>query len=211
MSATKGTIRAQIVQQIKRQLMGGGAADFKFDYREIDLAMNQVRDTLVKNDFFARYAQGDMQVDLTYVHEYRNVAADLDTDINEFTSELPCNVISLPNGREIFQIRPMKDSTNDFIPVRPNFNSMYRNNGDVPLESRKGYYKTAGTLYYVNVTAADMPCKMLMRLVAAGQDLPDDAEYIGGDLELQLVNGVIALFTQGMNKPKDTNDTDLIN
>lgn len=209
MSSSKGQLREQIAIQIRRLAAGGTASNFKFDTREIELAMNQTRDSLVRNHFYQRYAAGDMNVDLTYVHEFKNVPAVLDEDTNEFVSVLPCDVISLPNGREVYQVRPMKDSKFDFIPVRPNFNSMYRNDGDVPLESRKGYYKVGGSIHYVNVDKMDMPCKMLMRLVSAGADIPDNSEYIGGELEEELTMRVMSRLMPSVNKVEDKSNNQM--
>jgi hypothetical protein len=209
--ASKGKIRAQISQQIKRLLAGGGAADLKFDYREIELAMDQNRDMLVKNMFFQQYAQGNFNIDQTYIHRFRNVPVALDADSGEYFSELPASLISLPNNREIYQVRPIKDLVNVYIPVNPNSIAINSSSKDIYLDGRKGYYRQGGNIYFVNLSSQDMVDKITMLLVSAGESVPDDEEYIGGDLEQALVNAVTVMFTPAMNKAQDTTDTDLIN
>jgi hypothetical protein len=211
MSATKGKKREQIGQQLKRLLAGGGASDFKMDNREIELAMNQTRDFLVKTNYFQRYAQfQDFNIDQTYLHRYKNVEVKKDCDTDEVYCELPANTISLPSNREVYQVRLMQDTQNVFIPVNPNSFAINGEGQSVYLDGQVSFYRVGGNLYFHNLNHYDFKKGkgLLMTLASAGDSLPDNAEYIGGDLEEELVNRVLQRLMPSakMNETKQGND-----
>lgn len=210
MASTKGQIRDAIVLQIRRLLAGGNTTNFKLDWREVELAANQTRDALVRNYFYQRYAQfGDFNIDATYVHRFKKVPVLKDADTDELYSELPCDTISLPNGREIYKVRLMKDNSNDFIPVKMGSETLGYSATENFLENRIGYYRVGGNIIYNGLDSSVK--EVMVYAVSSGDSLPDDAEYIGGDLEEELVSKVIARLMPAIQKPEDKAGNQLTN
>jgi len=204
MASTKGQIRDMITLQVRRLLAGGNTTNFRLDLREVELAINQTRDALVRNYFYQRYAQfGDFNVDATYIYPFKNVPVAYNEDSDEWYSELPCDTISLPNGREVARVRLMKDQKNDFIPLKLGMETLSRSNKENELENNIGFYRVGRKIVYVGIKKASNIEKVLIYAVSSGNDLPDDAEYIGGDIEEELVNRVISRIMPILNRAED--------
>lgn len=200
-----------ISQQAIRKLVGGNQSkDSQLDRREVILKLRQIMNEKAKISFFENYKLGEPGVEGQYVASYKDVPIQRDTDRNEEYSEIPVSYVTLPNGRGIREVLPMKGNCNAFAIIKHGAKSVYKNLPAGNLQGHVGCYPEGNRIYYTNKPLSKGYLKVMIKLtVAAPDDLGEsDPLPIDASIENQLVNELVMFFQQKVPQDKVNDNTD---
>jgi len=200
--------KRMIAEQVLRRLSGGDISqDTDFDFREIILLIEQAVNLLVKANIFDSLRYGATEIGAQYISSFRNVPVQFDESINLAFSEVPCNYIDLPQQRGIYQVSPMQDQFQSFIPVGPGFLNLYSRNPAGRLEGQVGYWPEQLRIYYTRNILKEGCKNILLKIVVPSPEMvgDDDPYPIGSDLELPVIQKVLELLGVRV-QADDTND-----
>src|SRR3990167_3674393 len=120
---------------------------------------------------------------------------------------MPSTTIVLPYEMGVYQISPMKNQGDFYIPLRNGFNALMQGLEVGRLEGRFGYYIEGKRIYYT-FKPIDAPDSVMMKMVVALDNITgDDIIFMPKDMELAIVQQAIQLYTVSLQiKPDNTND-----
>lgn len=184
-----------IAEQCRLILSGGKiTADFRPSEQEMILFARQAFSTLVRLSFFENKKEGDSFVDGGFIYTFDDVEVSKDLNKDLYYSELPSSTIVLPQEIGIYQICPMKNQGDFYIPLRNGFNALMQGLDVGQLEGRFGYYVEGKRIYYT-FKPVDAPESVMMKLVVALDQLTgDDMIFMPKDMELMIVQQAVQLY-----------------
>lgn len=197
--------RAIIVEQILRLLDGGrNARNGRWKYQEIALSLNQARNTLARDFFYAGLKSGDSFTDPNWISSFNEVDVQKDTDRNLWYSNLPATPIALPDGKGINMVSYQKDQYNQFIPLKNGSMWMFGEvGGEMDLQGNTGFFQEGKKIYFPNYQSTGYD-KVLIKLVADSADLGDDDFFaVPPDAMEQIVKTVVSMYAPFSQKPVD--------
>jgi hypothetical protein len=200
------TTKYKLADQALRILSGGditNATDTQI--REMMVAVSQARDFLVRQDVW-NLIQGVDSFDIPgeYITTYE-VEVKYDEKYDIMYSKLPAKYLNLPRNLGVYSVSLAKDMWNAFIPVSPNFRSLYRGLGASGLEDRIGYWISDRKVYFQGMDQSDNIGNVSMRLIVASNEIDDEDEVfpIPADKELEVVKLAIDLYAPQKAAPSD--------
>ena len=101
--------------------------------------ISEARDEYVKIQIFQMKAETNIVMG-NWLSEFRGVKVKYDTYKKKHYSDLPTNVISLPNDQGVYHVYFPNQEMDMFIPVTPAMISMYKNSLAQYLEGEYGYF-----------------------------------------------------------------------
>ena len=99
----------------------------------------------------------------------------------------------------------MKDLWNAFIPVSPNFRSLYNNLGASSLEGRPGYWVERGKVFYQGLDKSDNLEEVSIKLIVASDEIHDEDEVfpIPADKEMEVIRLALEMYGLQKQVPSD--------
>jgi len=193
--------KKEIAEQAMRILSGGHLKpDRTMDIRELMLALDQLRDTLVKLNTFENVKQGNYEVDHDYLSFYESVAVANDAVKGLDYVVLPASPISLYGGLGVYQITPDDDLEDAFIMALPGQIGLLSGT-DALNRTTKTYCWTVGDrVYFKNISVSDVTILM----AASSKDIAEEADYpVSPDDESVLLQQLVQLFGMQIQQPHD--------
>lgn len=202
--------RAIIVEQILRLLDGGrNARNGRWKFQEIALSVNQVRNTLARDFFYAGLKSGDSYVDANWVSSFDNVVVSKNTDRNLWYATLPAQPIALADGKGIVMVAYQEDQYTQFIPLKNGAMWMFNEGGEMDLQGNTGYFQEGDKIYFPNYQSTGYD-KVLIKLVANSADLGDDDFFAAPpDVFEQIVKTVVSMYAPMGEKPVDMSNNNV--
>ena len=201
------TTKYKLADQALRILSGGAIQNAtETQVREMMIAVSQARDQVVWSEMFMLINQADnFDVPGEYITSYDDVEVKYDDKQKIMWAKLPAKPLNLPRNMGIYNVHLTEDMFNAFIPVSPNFPSLYRDLGASCLEDRIGYFYKRDKIFFVGMDKSDNIPTISLNLIVSATDVDDEDEVfpIPADKEMQVIQ--LALDMYGMQKqiPKD--------
>lgn len=149
---------------------------------------------------YIEMAYGDILMQLpssqldAYVKAYNNITVSFDSARDEYYSELPSTIISLPMGRGIRLISPQQEQKLKFIYTANNSDSVYDELEVRTVLNKRTFYIENTKVYYRNINGVD---KVLMKLVVPFSAFDDDDNIaIPSTKHLQIFAAIVQLLRQ---------------
>lgn len=197
------TTKAKIAEQAMRILSGGHLKpDRNLDEREIMLYLDQVRDDLCKQAVYTSIKNGEYDIDPDFMSYYESVAVQTDANKGLKYITLPATRVALPKDMGIYQISPMMNQAEAFIPIKPGQLWMYKSTATINNELNTYYFPVKGNVYFHNIDGA--VTELLLILIVSSSAIAKDAVYpIPPDYEKILVDAIIERFAVAKQIPHD--------
>lgn len=202
------TTISTIAEQSRLILSGGKiTADFRPSEQELILFVRQAFSNFVKINYFENRKEGETFIDGGFIYTFDDVEVSKDLNKDMFYSDMPSSTIVLPYEMGVYQISPVKNQGDFYIPLRNGFNALMQGLEVGQLEGRYGYYIEGKRIYYT-FKPADAPESVMMKLVVAIDKVTgDDAIFMPKDMELAIVQQAVQLYMVESKIPPDvTND-----
>ena len=199
-----------LAEQAKLILSGGRITpDGEPSPQELILCVKQAFSQLVKLSFYENKKEGESFVDGGFIYSFEDVEVTKDVNKNMFYSTLPSSTIVLPQEIGVYQISPMQDQGNFFVPLRNGDYALMQGLDVSSLEGRYGYFLEGKRVYYT-FTPAEKIDTVLMKLVVAIDNIGDDELIvIPNDMQLALVQQAVQLYTAQKQMPKDISNDNI--
>lgn len=196
--------RTILVEQILRMLDGGrNSRNGRWKNQEISLSVNQVRNTLARDFFYAGLKNGDSFTDPSWLSTYENVDVLEDTGRSLWYSVLPAQPIALADGKGINLVTYQKDQFSVFIPLKSGSMWMFGDSGVMDLQGNTGYFQEGNKIFFPNYQPNGYD-KVLIKLVASSTDLTDDDVFAcPPDVYEQIVKTVVQMYAPFSQQPVD--------
>ena len=198
------TTLATIAEQARLVLSGGKiTADTKPSEQELILFVRQALSQFVKINYFENRKEGETYIDGGFIYTFDNVSVSKDINKNMYYSEIPSSTIVLPYEMGVYQISPMQNQGDFYIPLRNGFQSLMSGLEVGQLEGRFGYFIEGRRVYYT-FKPVDAPQSVMMKLVIALDAITgDDAIFMPKDMELAIVQEAIKMYSLEKQIPVD--------
>jgi len=171
MEYTKKDIAFTILKAV-----GGFSDDSDTDIREIYFYIDTIGDKLRFDVISAGLTGGVLDIS-SYLKTYKNVDTTLDADLDLYYSDLPVSVISLPYGKGIWAISPMKDQNSGYIPRRSAAVQLTSGTDWSRMQGRVSFWKEEQKAFY-SIKPVD---KVLMKLIPIGKNIDESDVYPAPD------------------------------
>lgn len=192
-----------IAEQAQRIIVGGATTnDTEVRLEELVIFVDQAFGQFIKYAYFENKEDGQGYVDGSFIYTFY-VDVKEDTLRKRQYAKIPSTYVNLPSGVGIYSVSPIEDEFSSYIPLNPNFMAMTKGLPVGEIEGRKGYFIENVRMYLYNVTSIDCPEKLIIKLVGGIQS--DDEMEVDLPLNMQseLVNLTVQLYTQQQANPKD--------
>jgi hypothetical protein len=123
-----------------------------------------------------------------------------DQPTNQYYVELPARRLPISNDKDIVMVCTMKNQVRTFKPI-PSGLTFALNGLSSMLGGYVGFKPEGNKLWLFNAPTGGFSCGLLITMLTAGEDCPDDIEFCPADLEALIVEGVRKVFAE--NKPED--------
>lgn len=196
--------KSLLAEQVLRILSGGDISrDSSVTYQEVILAINQMRDKLVREDVWARRAAGDDDINGEYLSRYC-VDVECDSKTGQYFSTLPVRPINLHRDKGVYKVSYVKDPSTAFVPSTATAAGLYKGLEAETMNGRKSYYLEADKIFYENVTGEDLLKQVLVVMVASSSEIGEDDEFpIPADKEADVIQYVVQLYSTQKQRPED--------
>jgi len=196
--------KKQIAEQAMRIISGGHLKpDRAMDIRELMLALDQLRDTLVKLNTFENVKQGDYVVEHDYL-SFHNMTTQAAGANGLIFATLPVKPLALWGGLGVYQITPAADLEDAYIIVNAGQPGLLGGTDALNRTDKVYCWVVGDTVYFKNL-AASLP--ITATLAATSQDIAEDADYpVSPDDESILLKQLLQLF--GVQDEQDHDETE---
>jgi hypothetical protein len=204
------TTKYKLSEQIQRILQGGDpAASARITRKEIELAIEQVLNRLLKTERFNNLNEGESYPSDILVAEYDNVAVTTYKDTSKCT--LPAIPIALPRGRGVWHVSGTSTPNDPYIPLQPGQWALVKNQrilGD--MSDLIGYEVKGKELVFTkNLPGISVNSVLIRLLVADFSQLGDyDMLPMPADMEDAVIRSVLELFGVYQKADKIVDGTD---
>jgi hypothetical protein len=201
------TTKYKLADQALRILSGGdvqNATDTQI--REMMIAVSQARDYLVRQEVWMLIQQADVfDVPGEYITTYDDVQVKWDDKYKIMYSKLPAKYLNLPRNLGVYSVSLTEDMWNAFVPVSPNFRSLYNGLGASSLESRIGYWVERGKIFFQGMDKSDNIGDVSIKLIVASNEIDDEDEVfpIPADKEMEVVKLALEMYGLQKQVPND--------
>lgn len=188
---------------------GEASADFKIDVREINLVCDIAIGYLLGKNYFQNRTEGGFEIDGAFVRSFKNQKVYLDQSREEYYTDLPAKLISLPNDRGLVQMSGMVGQNKAFLRLPTPGNRVFSalEAGNMPDEIY--YYLEGDRVYYKGIkTASRWIPEVLIKMVASVEDLDETAALpIPSSMSVEFIEIVKQILDEEKNTPiDDVND-----
>lgn len=197
------TTKATIAEQAMRILSGGHLKpDRNLDIREIMIYIDNLRDELVKTSVYTLMKEGEYDIDSDFLTTYEDVQVLNDASKALKYITLPASRIALPKDMGLYQISPMKNQADAFIPIKPGQLWMYRDTPVINNEINTYYFPVGNKVYFKNIDLSIS--EVLLVMAASSKSIGQDAELpIPPDYERTMVDAIVERFGVTKQIPHD--------
>lgn len=185
-----------LIAEQSRLILAGGkiTADLRPSEQELILFVRQAFSQFVKINYFENRKEGETYIDGGFIYAFDDVEVSKDLNKDLFYSDIPSSTIVLPYEMGVYQISPMKNQGDFYIPLRNGFHSLMSELEVGQLEGRFGYYIEGKRIYYT-FKSVDAPESVMMKLVVALDNITgDDAIFMPKDMELAIVQQAVQFY-----------------
>jgi hypothetical protein len=197
-------VSKQILAEQLLNIVNGGIInkDSKVTIRQAMFAVSEARNKIIQNELFQRYSQfGSFDVPGSVLSDFV-VKSYLDEASGKYFLDLPKQVLSLYNDMGVYHLSVVGDSFNDFIPVKKNFNYLYRDLASNRLESQKGYILSGDKLELIGVSNVN---DFDIVLIVDGHELEprEDFKFLS-ERQFDLIPMALEILRMQVGIPQDT-------
>ena len=201
------TTKYKLADQALRILAGGDVQNSSdTQIREMMVVASQARDYIVRQEIWELMRMAD-DVDIPgeYITPYDDIEVKYDDKKKIMYSKLPAKFLNLPRNMGVYQVSLTEDMWNAFIPVTPNFRSLYNGLGASCLEGRPGYWVEGSKIYYQGIDKTDNIPTVSLKLVIASDEVDDEDEVfpIPADKEMDVIRMALELYGVQKQVPND--------
>lgn len=200
----------RISEQIHRILQGGDPAQSaRITRKEIELAVEQVLNRLLKTERFNNLNENESYPSDILIAEYDNVAVTTYKDTSKCT--LPAVPIALPRGRGVWHVSGVSTPNDPYIPLQPGQWALVRNQRILGDMSDKIGYEVKGSelVFTKNLPGISVNAVLIRLLVVDFSQLGYyDMLPIPPDMEDTVIKGVLELFGVYQKADKIVDGTD---
>lgn len=195
------TSKEKIAEQILRKLRKY-SVDSDIDSRELMLSVHETLAAIIRVRLFETKGQESQEVDGSFYYPINDISVLKNTASGHYYINLPSTSISLPFGVDFKRVGTAQGK--GFIPVPNGFNDLHDSLPSMSLETQIGYYKSGGTLEFVNMTASSKPDTINIIMAIPFDALEEDDEInIPADLRGQVIDSVFKQFSGTLQMPGD--------
>jgi len=201
------TTKYKLADQALRILSGGAIQNAtETQVREMMIAVSQARDYIVRQEMWMLINQADnFDVPGEYITTYDDIEVKNDEKHKIMWSKLPAKYLNLPRNMGVYSVSLTEDLWNAFIPVSPNFRSLYNGLGASCLEDRIGYWVERGKIYFQGMDQSDNIGKVSIKLIVSSSEIDDEDEVfpIPADKEMEVIKLALEMYGVQKQIPKD--------
>lgn len=211
MSITKRQLAEQVMS-----LAGKRTPDYKFDVREVELLVGQVRDALAFQDYLQTLsATGEHQVPGELLTTFYELEVKRDEQRKRDYVVLPCQPLALPGGRGLFSVFTADSEELPFLIVRPGDQQLLGSHPAATLQGNPACSLEAGRraetgcrLWMRQATKALYPKLSVQVVVEAATLAPNLPFTISSHLQQRVVDASLERLvkTPGEDRVPDSND-----
>ncbi len=206
MATTKG----RISEQIHRILQGGDPAmSARITRKEVELAVEQVLNRLLKAERFVNLNEGESGITDLMIAEYDNVA--VTTYKGTSKCSLPAIPIALPRGRGVWHVSGTNTPHDPYIPMQPGQWALVKEQRILGNMSGLTGYEVRGKelIFTKNLPGLGVNAVLIRLLVTDFSQLGEfDILPIPADMEDLVIRGVLELFGVWQKADKIVDGTD---
>ena len=160
----------QIAELVHRQLDGSDIAPTsRFHYEEVLLTVQSVYASVLSSRARQSDNAGIVEIDGKIILTLTNQIPVLDTSRNEYKLSITESWVTLPNGHGMFQISPMKDQKEVYVPMQNGTLGLMAGLDIACLEGQIGYYVENNNVYFVNGTKT-AERKLLVKIISSSEE-----------------------------------------
>lgn len=189
-----------IAEQVISRLYPKGSVEAKASMQEVQKAVDQARDALVRGLTWKRMDDDDYSPPYQCIQPYKNVPVAYDSDMKKWYCVLPARVVDLPKNMGVYYVATMTDPDSAYVPseLGSNTTSIYGDGGV------GRYYPEKKKLFFNRDLSG---YEMFLRLVPCGEDIDPLADYLfPPDMEEILVDAAYNKFIDQRKIPVDAID-----
>jgi hypothetical protein len=124
-------------------LLGKSSPEFRIDIREVLLAVGQVRDELLVQEYYVLMQGEQREIPTDWLTPF-TAKVEYDTVRQREYVQLPFEPLHLPGDKGLFSLVPAADEFNTFIPTRPGELGLLRHHPAFLLGGAVGYWREMG-------------------------------------------------------------------
>jgi hypothetical protein len=192
-----------IAEQAQRIISGGATTnDTEIRLEELVIYVDQAFGQFIKIAYFENKEDGQSYVDGSFIYTFY-VDVKEDPMRKKLFAKIPSTYVNLPSGVGIYSVSPIEDEFSSYVPLNPNFMALSKGLEVGKLETRKGYFVENTRMFLYNVTTLDCPEKLIVKLVGGIQGDDEIEVDLPLNMQSELVNLTVQLYTQQQANPKD--------
>lgn len=194
-------------EQVERRL-GKITEDSDLLRPEIMLALRQRVAVKVFQRFWQTKNDDLIDIDGGLIHAFKNIPVLKDDSDDLYYSTLPSSYVALLYGGGIKQVSPTKDHKTVYVPVKNGFSGLYKDLEGGDLEGQIGYYPEQDKIYYENMTGANNPPTVTIKLTAP-VNLPYNTKVnISSEMQAEVIEEVVAMYAPKPPQDNSNNAND---
>lgn len=195
--------RYLIAEQAQRIIVGGATTnDTEVRLEELVVYVDQAFGQFVKIAYFENKEDGQGYVDGSFIYTFY-IDVKKDPKRKRFFAKIPSTYVNLPSGVGIYSVSPVEDEFNDYVALNPNFMALSRGLPIGDIENRKGYFVENTRMFLYNIKSDDCPSELIVKLVGGIQGDDELDVDLPLNMQTELVNLTVQLYTQQQANPKD--------
>lgn len=159
-------------------------------YKQLEIARN----FMIKRAYIENRNEGSYDISGEFVKGFQCVPVLLDDCRDEYYSDLPAKLISLPNNRGLRSVSPMKGQNAAFSIVPNTGAGVWEGLEANDLGGTECYLEDS-RIYYKKLDASNVK-QVLVKMIASIDNLDEDEQIpIPADMEALLIEQVVAAFS----------------
>lgn len=191
MASSYSTITEQI-QRIYARFLYKENTKETIDTREIKLLVGQSINRLLKSQTLERFNDGYIDIPRSSVITY-TVSTTTVNGVSELT--LPVVPVSLPSDMGVWEVSPINDPFNPYIPIPMMEAQVMQGTHAKYLETLTGFLVDGMTLRFTNIIGSTVNVKLLVHDLT--QFSENDILPISGDIESSVIEEVLNIISKG--------------
>lgn len=195
------TTKNRIAEEVLLELNKRGV-DANRQAQEVQLRVARGLAYLARTRYFISKANDVAEINGSLIFPFKDIKVELDEDLNEFYATLPATTMDFHHGLGISLVAPMKNPKYAYRPVPPGFRQLFDGLMSANLEGSIGYYQENNKIIFENMTGANNPDAVLIKMVLPLDGLdPDTPLSIPMDMQEECIQYIVNDYIQ--KPPKD--------
>lgn len=181
----------RIAEQIRREL------NLTFEYQqELMILVNQAFAKIVRARLFEnKNLTGEMEVNGTFIYPFE---VDVQKDDMHYCL-FPSTAVDLPMNMGLYHVSLTESPDEPFVVITDGQYGLFKGLQAENMNGRKRAFPLNNKIYFPDFKDSDNIQKVLVKLVVALNDLPEDEELaLPPDIEFDIIQTVVGVYKQKM-------------